>query len=120
MAASSNKDAAWSFVKQLMQGEDRPSLLDGIPVMKASFEKAVDRITRDTVLQGDNFVLFSTEDAKQFKNAVYSTTKMARIDEKLVKLIITEINGYIAGDKTAEDTAAQIQSKVSIYLAEQS
>jgi ABC-type glycerol-3-phosphate transport system substrate-binding protein len=120
MAASSNKDAAWSFVKLLMQGKDRPSLLDGIPVVKASFEKAVDRITRDTVLQGDNFVLFSTEDAKQFKDAVYSTTKMARIDEKLVKLITTEINGYIAGDKTAEDTAAQIQSKVSIYLAEQS
>jgi hypothetical protein len=119
MAASSNKDAAWSFVKQLMQGEDEPDLSNGIPVMKASFEKAVDNVTSDKVSAWDNVVLFSSEDAKQFKDTVYSTTKMARINDQLVNLITTELNAYVAGGKTAEETAAQIQSRVSIYLAEQ-
>jgi hypothetical protein len=120
MAASSNKEAAWSFVKQFMQGEDEPQLAQGIPSMKASFEKAVDDATSDEISAWDNVVRFSTADAEQFRNMVYSAGKMARIDDQLVELITGEINGYIAGDKTAEDTAAQIQSKVSIYLAEQS
>jgi ABC-type glycerol-3-phosphate transport system substrate-binding protein len=119
MAASPNKEAAWSFVKQLMLGEDEPDLSNGIPVMKASFEKAVDDITSDEISAWDNVVRFGTADAKQFKDAVYSTTKMARIDDKLVELITGEINAYIAGGKTAEETASQIQSRVSIYLAEQ-
>jgi hypothetical protein len=45
---------------------------------------------------------------------------MVSNDETLITLIAGEANAYLAGDKTAEDTAAQIQSKVSIYLAEQS
>jgi hypothetical protein len=63
---------------------------------------------------------FSTADGEALKQLVYSTTKMVSNDDTLITLIASEANAYLAGGKTAEDAAAQIQSRVSIYLAEQS
>ena len=36
-----------------------------------------------------------------------------------MEIIWSEAQGFFAGDKTAEDTAKIIQSRVSIYMAEQ-
>jgi hypothetical protein len=42
-----------------------------------------------------------------------------RIDYALYDIIVEEALAYLAGSKTAEDTAAVIQSRVSMYVAEQ-
>jgi hypothetical protein len=122
MASSSHKDGAWRLMRTLMLGnESTPEdLWDGFPTIKARFEKLVDDSVDDEPNKYTGRVDFSTADGEALKQLVYSTTKMVSNDETLVTLIASEVNGYIAGDKTAEDAAAQIQSRVSIYLAEQS
>ena len=40
-------------------------------------------------------------------------------DEALIRLMREEINRYYDGQNSAEDTAAAIQSRASIYVSEQ-
>jgi len=40
------------------------------------------------------------------------------IDAKITEIVITEINEFLGGVRTAEDCAAMIQSRVSLWLAE--
>ena len=49
---------------------------------------------------------------------VHNASTAAR--EKILELINEELSAFFAGNVTAEDTARRIQSRVSIYLAEQS
>ncbi len=41
-------------------------------------------------------------------------------DDTIPDIILEEADAFFAGDKTAEETASILQSRVSIYLAEQS
>lgn len=40
--------------------------------------------------------------------------------EELINIIIEEIDSYLGGARSAEETAEMLQSRVSLYLAEQS
>ena len=45
---------------------------------------------------------------------------MAVYDGTVVDIIIEEAEEYFAGNRTAEDAAARVQERVSLYVAEQS
>ena len=45
---------------------------------------------------------------------------MAVYDETVVDIIIEEAEEYFAGNRTAEEAAARVQERVSLYVAEQS
>ena len=51
---------------------------------------------------------------------MYHSQKAAHLDQAVITLIGNELDAFLAGQKTAEDAARQIQSRVGIYLAEQS
>ena len=71
------------------------------------------RIIAATVTEADaEFVL----DLLQSRPFYISTSAHERINE----LIDEELSAFFAGNITAEDAARRIQSRVSIYLAEQS
>ena len=125
MASGSNKYGAWRFVRTLMLGEDDPNLFSGIPVFRDSFERALANETGDEKIRKRFSALgetdsFNAEDAQKLRDLVYSTTKLIRPDETILTVIRSEINAYLGGGKTAEDAAKQIQSRVGLYLAEQS
>ncbi|MBQ4042967.1 MAG: extracellular solute-binding protein [Clostridia bacterium] len=54
------------------------------------------------------------------ENREYRTTATAGADATVKELIAEELGAYYAGSITAEEAARRIQSRVSIYLAEQS
>ncbi len=60
------------------------------------------------------FKVFDEHDEKMIRELVENTDKMVNTDPVLVNTIIIEMNAYIDG----KGTAAQIQSRVSIYMAE--
>ena len=62
---------------------------------------------------------FTTENLDAFDELVKAVTGVYEYDSALMEIIWSEAQGYFAGDKTAEDTAKNIQSRVSIYMAEQ-
>lgn len=120
MASSEHKEAAWDFLRLLLLPENQEyggDLFFGIPVTRAAFEKLVDKsIHEDTMFPEDSF---TREDADKLRELVYSTEKMARQDDTLTEIISTEASAYFAGDKSLEDTVKNIQSRASIYVAEQ-
>lgn len=120
MTSSEHKEAAWDFLRLLLLPENQEyggDLFFGIPVTRAAFEKLVDKsIHEDTMFPEDSF---TREDADKLRELVYSTEKMARQDDTLTEIISTEASAYLAGDKSLEDTVGNIQSRASIYVAEQ-
>ena len=63
--------------------------------------------------------LFGERDADYLRQLVYSTDRMVINDPALLELMRREINAFIGGKYGAQDCALQIQSRASLYLAEQ-
>lgn len=50
---------------------------------------------------------------------INSTTSMYRYDDKIIQVLNEETQAYFQGQKSVEDTAKMIQSKVKLYVSEQ-
>ena len=123
MASGEKRDGAWRFMRSFMAGENEPYIYDGIPVRKDSFEKALDnqleRSLENEQEQKLPYTLFGEQDAEYLRQLVYSTDRMVINDPTLLELMRREINAFMGGKYSAQDCASQIQSRVSLYLAEQ-
>lgn len=120
MASSEHKEAAWDFLRLLLLPENMEyggSLAYGIPVTTASFDKLLEKEIRED--EENPAQSFTKEDADKLRELVYSTEKMAWKDDTLTEIISAEAAAYFAGDKSLEDTVSNIQSRASIYVAEQ-
>ena len=57
-----------------------------------------------------------------YMSAIHERTLRNRmplqIDQKIADIVIDVAGGYFSGDKTLEDAAAQIQSRVNLYVHE--
>lgn len=112
-AAGKHQDGAWRFVRTLMLGDSEPAISAGIPVFKDSFEKGIEA----ALAGGKNL---TGEMAEILRGQVYNTDKLVHYDEDLFRIINTEASAYFDGQKTVDEAAQQIQSRISIYLAEHS
>ncbi len=119
LAASSHQEGAWRFVRTLMDGSDIIGLGNGIPALKAAFEKMLEREISDDFDERFQISYFTAEDAEQLRQQVYGTTKLVIPDETLIRILREEINRYFEGQISAEDAAAAIQNRARIYVSEQ-
>ena len=123
MASGENIDGAWRFMRTFIKGGKAGNLRDGIPALKENFEKMITLQHENAKFNLENnptMKFFDEHDEKMLRELVENTDKMANTDPALVNTIISEMNAYIDGKGTAADCAAQIQSRVSIYMAEHS
>lgn len=124
LASGEKRDGAWRFMRSFMAGESEPYIYDGIPVRKDSFEKALEnqleRSLENEQEQKFPYELFGKQDAEYLRQLVYTTDKMVINDPALLELMRREINAFMGGKYGAQDCALQIQSRVGLYLAEQS
>ena len=120
MASGQNQQGAWRFMRTLMLGAEQPSLIKGIPVMKKSFERAVENeLRRDRSEENLPFEPFNQADADALRELVYGTGKIVCTDEAVMAVMEEAINAYLGGKWSAEEAAQQIQGRLSIYMAEQ-
>lgn len=119
MASSEHKDAGWRFIKTLILNDDPGDISNGIPMRKESFEKCLNASINDVKDPDFNTPYFGSEDAENLKSQVYGTEKICHRDETLLDTITTEVDAFLNGKGSPEECAAQIQSRVSIYLEEQ-
>jgi hypothetical protein len=63
---------------------------------------------------------FSQENVDMFRDTVNNITRMSYFDDTLWNIISETALDYFNGRHTAQDAARIIQSRVSIYLSEQS
>lgn len=119
MASSKYPDGAWRFIRTLMLGESEDDIMSGIPVLKDRFEKAADRAVINQTETAHDIDIFNEDDAKILREQVYITEKLVSSDEDILMIIRSEATQYFEGQKSVEEAANQVQSRVSIYLAEQ-
>lgn len=120
LASSKHPDGAWRFVRTLMLGESEANIMTGIPVLKERFERAVDATITNQSDPQQNIDIFNEDDARILREQVYNTEKLVHKDEALLSIIRSEATLYFENQKSVEEATQQIQSRISIYLAEQS
>ncbi len=117
MASSQHPDGAWQFVRLLLLSGGESHIMNGIPVLKDSFESALEASLSDQSVRGyDNF---NAEDAARLRALVYGTDKLVHCDEALLDILKTEARAYFAGQISLDEAASRTQSRASLYLAEQ-
>lgn len=118
MPSSQHRDGAWRFVKTYMSGAEDVDLLYGIPANKASFERAVTNALAREQDERDRYPRFTESDAEYIRSIAYNTTKCVVNSPEVMDTMRTVINAYLGGQYTEEAASAQLQSRLSIYLAE--
>ncbi len=146
-SSCSDKDAAWSFLRTFFTEKfiKNSPYAEMLPVLGSLLEEQLaevttvkyerddngsyrldekgEKIPQQRYFFADNEVhtapALSKETAKRFLELVKETTKTASRDESIITIVQELAEPYFAGQKTAEETAKLIQSKVSIYINEQ-
>lgn len=119
MASGDNKDGAWRFVKTFMRGSEDVNLSNGIPAQKAVFERAVENALNKEQGESVQVEQFNARDAEYIRALVYSTDKCVSDSDSVIDTIRTILTAYLGGRYTESDAAKQLQSRMTIYLAEQ-
>jgi len=148
-AASENIDGAWEFLRSLLlpDGIMRQTLTDGtIPYRVDIFEGILSDISTPRMEYDEdgnvveapqsevwltrddggwdivNVYAITPEQADRFRNIVENAVPFRgqQIYGGLWSIIASDLARFLAGDATAEETARIMQSRISIYLAEQS
>ncbi len=112
LAGSENADGCWAFLKYLLiSGESQ-----NLPVYAPALDEQLLSAKSDDSIPTQ----LTDADIQRFRTLVSAIDNIVLYDESLFAIVEGEYNAYMNSDRTAEETAARIQSKASIYLAEQS
>lgn len=148
-AKCANPDGAWQFVRTFLtkdyQQKDRSY---GLPTNKDAFNDAMKTAMTKTYKTDENgktvldkngnkveqpigniyisqdksidYYALTQADKDELMTVINAATKVLRYDQSIVDIITDESNAYFKGEKSAEETAKLVQSRVSIYVNEQS
>lgn len=105
---SQNKEGAWAFIRSRLTLESQLDVVNGLPVNVQALERLLDAQVDDQIKE--QFFAF-------LERVNYAQTCQ---NEKLREIILENGEAFLRGDKSLEETVKLIQSKASLYLAEQS
>ncbi len=116
-----DKAAAWAFVSTFFASEWQQTV-SALPVNTAVLQARVAQSMDPETHPGtwDDIAMRPTTqgEADQVLALIDNTTALLYMDEYLMNIIMEEVEAFYAGAKSAADTAAIIQNRVSTYLAE--
>ena len=118
---SPNKEICWEFIKFMLKNAsvDAPAgapitMENGIPMYMPLLKEKIERVQNS-----DEYpVKLTDEDAERFLTLLDTIDTIAEYDTNIVTIITSESGAFFNGDKTAEEVANLIESKVNIYLSE--
>ncbi|MBE5826239.1 MAG: carbohydrate ABC transporter substrate-binding protein [Butyrivibrio sp.] len=135
---SKNAEGAWQFVRQFFLPEVQDKIESNFPILQSSFDKMGEKsMERDYYIDEDGkkqyeddiYYLGDTEividpltqdELKKVKDFIYSVENVADYNLSVYNIINEEVSAYFSGQKTAKEVAQIIQSRVSIYVNENS
>ncbi|MDD2534082.1 MAG: extracellular solute-binding protein [Eubacteriales bacterium] len=145
-ANSRNKELIWEFIKFTLSEDMQDQAIknyEGFPLLRASLEKAgaqaiidtqkqweeqqkqeqqagvqpMDELAKSSIWYGVSRV--TQADVDYVIGILNQADTVLSYDEKANQLIYEESTPFFAGDKTAAETAASIQSRLKAYIGEQ-
>lgn len=121
-----NQDAAWSFVRTLLTREYQENYTYGFCTNRELCEENIQSMvgesyySYDQVTGEEKEIIFTQENADIITDLINNTSMVADYNTSQINDIINEeVAYYFSGEKTAQDVAATIQNRVSIYVNEQ-
>ena len=130
-ANSGSKEGVWRFFEYILSDGYQNGIRKTIPVKSSALDARLDSLL-SKYLEVNNVVVFAdnnmikvplapiSEDVKtEAMDIINSIDCVNYCDSALYNLVVREAEPYFSGDLSAEEAAENIQSKVSIYLAEQ-
>ncbi len=127
-----DKEGAWEFLRTLLFDNMQAELTErGLPITESGFEYIVSNYNSwvnsggrvHTLDAFGNEITITVSDntfTEMLREAISSVNCVSDNNEGLIELVWREAQPYFAEDKSAEQVAENIQSRASIYLAEQS
>ena len=88
---------------------------NGLPVYRPLLETMCEAAKEDSALP----VKFQDTDQETLFKLLDAAENIAMYDEQVLSIIMDESSTFLNGSKGAKETAKAIQSRVSLYLAEQ-
>ncbi|WP_026651082.1 ABC transporter substrate-binding protein [Butyrivibrio proteoclasticus] len=136
-ASTKHKDGAWAFVKSFLSEEYQDSLDYTFPIRESSFDKMAqastekqydivngEKVEREEYYYiGDEEIILeplSKEDAEYLKSFIKSLDIVGGYNNDIINIVTEEASAYFSGQKSAQEVADIIQSRVSIYVNENS
>jgi len=133
--SSKNKDEIWKFIRLLLSEESQKNAVMSenmymyfFPVRKSAFDISADSsiknsrysnsYTNDYTGKQVKLRGITDIDVKEVKDIIESVSKASSSDSSVQKIINEQLNLFIADTQSAEETAKNVQSKVSLYLKE--
>jgi ABC-type glycerol-3-phosphate transport system substrate-binding protein len=115
-AKSKHAEAAWKFVRMIFARDfqliNAQSVFPGFPVNQAALD-----ILAETEAKKENGAI-PRKEIDAVNSLISSTTTAGQLDYTLFGIIAEESAPYFYDQKTAEEAASIIQSRISIYLGE--
>jgi len=122
-ASSDYQDAAWSFIRSLLLNTAPLDIQFGFPVRIDAFEEQLEVAMELSWVTHDGGVQIRihglTEDgASDLRELVESISFVSHYNQIILEILMDELSPFLAGNRTAEDTARVMQNRVQMYLHE--
>ncbi len=131
---SEHKETVWEFFRSLLS-ENYQNDVDELPVLRSAMEQRMEAAMQPTIPEGSTEIdvnrSWFADTIQPIGNAtqaemdaflayVEGITAGNDTDPNIYTIFWEEAEMFLAGDQTAEEAAGMIQSRVTIYLSEQS
>lgn len=115
-SASLYPEAGWEFIKILLSEELQLVSSDGLKINKGAFEELLTRVmTWHSEVESHPL---PQEAADMLRSAVLSVQNMDEQDTEMIGIVMTEAQGYFAGQKSLDETIGVIQSRAMTLMNE--
>ena len=138
-SASQHKDAVWSFIRTLFTEKYQKQNVWELPTNQTIFDQMVKEAMTEETYTDENGVqvvqpkytigygngteievyAMTQEQYDQFLDLLSRIDSQASVDSSIANIVLEETGAYFAGQKSVEETASVIQSRVKLYVNEQ-
>ena len=116
---SANKEECWAFLRQFVTREYNTQFF--LSPRRDGMQGQIDRAWKEVVEDGnDRIHPYGLEAMNEIAAIIENASLAARHDPQIWQIVWPEASAYFAGQRSLEDTVDLIQSRASIYMAEQS
>ena len=122
-AQSKEQEAIWDMIKYLLSEDYQRKMRFTLPVNRAAMEKKIDIDEHNVTFAafGEVFIgELESWESEIFRDYIEGIRTCYYYDYKVHDILMEEAEKMLAGDQSPQECADMMQSRVSIYLREQS
>lgn len=116
-AYSQNKELCWQFLRQFLTREYGSKFY--LSPRKDALAQRVEETWTGFGPEVQQYNPQGLEAMEKLRDIAMNCSTVMRHDPEIWQIVYSQSLAYFAGDKSLEETAEQIQSRVSLYMAEQ-